>query len=181
MDYVMEPGYSSNRSYQILENANQLNDEREQIFEAMRSCGLDAEKAQLYTDTFTSPYLAAAAAGEREAELMESTQILESRLFELEAELEEARLAGETRKTRLAEWAKDYHVVVPKHVLEAVDSGDVAKEVAFFESVARVNRDKTNALPFGGGKFVGESVPAPKFGKPEVPGYGSAESAPMFD
>lgn len=181
MDYVMTPGYSSNRSYQILESAQQLSDERDQIFEAMRSCGLSEEKAQLYTDTFTSPYLAAAAAGEREVELMETAQILESRLFELETELEEARQAGETRKSRLVEWAKDYHVVVPDHVLEAVAEGDVAKEVAFFESVARVNRDKASALPLGGGKFIGESVPQPKFGAPDVPGYGSAASAPSFD
>ncbi|MDX5979566.1 hypothetical protein [Vreelandella alkaliphila] len=181
MDYVMTPGYSSNRSYQILESAQQIDDERDQIFEAMRSCGLSEEKARLYTDTFTSPYLAAAAASERESELMETTQILESRLVELEGELEAARQAGSDRKSRLMEWAKGYHVVVPDHVLEAVEQGDVNKEIAFFEDVARVNRDKAGTLPLSGGKFIGESVPKPKFGKSEVPGYGSVESAPTFD
>ncbi|MGP9633767.1 hypothetical protein ACT3R7_11940 [Halomonas sp. AOP43-A1-21] len=181
MDYVMTPGYSSNRSYQIMESASQLSDERDQIFEAMRSCGLSEDKARLYTDTFTSPYLAVAAAGEREVELMETTQILESRLLELESELETARQAGDSRKARLVEWAKDYHVMVPQHVLEAVEAGDVAKEIAFFEQVARVDREKAPTLPLGGGKFIGESVPRPQFNRADVPGYGSVESAPTFD
>ena len=177
----MTPGYAKNRSYAILESAGQVEDEREQIFEAMRSCGLSEDKARLYTDTFTSPYLAAADAEGREEDLMETTQVLESRLVELEHELETARQAGDARKNRLLEWAKDYHVAVPGHVLEAMENGDFAQEVAFFEEVARVDREKTHTLPLNGGQFIGETVQRPKFGKAEVPGYGSVESAPTFE
>lgn len=181
MDYVMTPGYAKNRSYAILESAGQVEDERDQIFEAMRSCGLSEDKARLYTDTFTSPYLAAADAEGREADLLETTQVLESRLVELEYELEQARQAGDVRKNRLLEWASDHHVAVPQGVLEAIESGDFEQEVAFFEEVARIDREKTGTLPLKGGQFVGESVQRPKFGKPDVPGYGSVESAPTFD
>lgn len=189
MDYVMTPGYSKNRSYQILESAGAVEDEREQIFEAMRSCGLDEEKAQLYTDTFTSPYLAASAAEGHAGDLLETTQVLESRVMELEAELALANEGSGQRKSRLLDWAKDYHVAVPAQVLEAIEQGDVAKEVAFFEEVARVDRDKTNGLPLGGGEFIGEKVQRPP-GMKGGPGsrkldesqrYGTAASGIQFD
>lgn len=179
-DYVMTPGYAKNRSYQILESAGQVEDEREQIFEAMRSCGLDEEKARLYTDTFTSPYLAAADAAEREAEAMETTHILESRLAELEAELEQARQAGDKRKDKLIQWAGDHHVAVPGHVLEAVKEGDFEAERAFFESVARLDRTKVNTLPLGGDLEPPE-VKRPRMRRGDTALYGSVDSAPSFD
>lgn len=180
-DYVMTPGYAKNRSYQILESAGQVQDEREQIFEAMRSCGLDEEKARLYTDTFTSPYLAAADAQDREYELLETTQVLESRLAELEAELEEARQSGEKRQSQLMQWAQDHAVDVPGHVLEAVQAGDFEAERQFFESVARIEKTKLQTLPLGGGDRQGAEVPRPKTHRGDRPLYGSVESAPTFD
>lgn len=180
-DYVMVPGYASNRSYQILESASQVQDERDQIFEAMRSCGLDEEKARLYTDTFTSPYLAAAEMQEREQELMETTQVLESRLAELESELETARQSGAQRETQLMQWAADHHVAVPTQVLEAVKAGDFEAERAFFESVARVERTKAGTLPLDGGQFQGAEVAQQRARQSGMPLYGSVDSAPTFD
>lgn len=182
MDYVMTPGYSTNRSYQILESAGAVEDEREQIFEAMRSCGLDEEKARLYTDTFTSPYLAAADAVERESEAMQTTQVLESRLAELESELEQARQAGHERHDKLAQWANDHHVAVPTAVLEAVKAGDFEQELAFFEQVAKVDRDKTGGLPLPGNQHVYENVQRPRHQRrDDEMRYGTAASGIDFE
>jgi len=181
-DYVMTPGYATNRSYAILESANQVADEREQIFEAMRSCGLDAEKARLYTDTFTSPYLAAADMQARHDEILEALGSREGRIAELEAELEAARQADDVRAARLTEWAKEYHVAVPDHVLEAIKGGDFSAERAFFESVARVERHKAGGLPLGGNPERPEA-PRPRGMRrhDDPPVYGSVAAAPTFD
>ena len=191
MDYVMTPGYSKNRSYQILESVGQVRDEEEQIFEAMRSCGLDEEKARLYAQTFSSPYLLAAELEAREQELDRINQILESKLQEEEqrrAEIE-AQLASEQQKIAEAEaqrveqiqrFARESEIAVSDALLESIRKGDFAAEKAFFEQVA-MNQVKLGGLPTASSL----RKPPATFSKaglaPAAPEYGSIEAGYEID
>lgn len=191
MDYVMTPGYSTNRSYQILESVGQARDEEEQIFEAMRSCGLDEEKARLYAQTFSSPYLLAAELEAREQELDRINQILESKLqeeerrrTEIEAQLEQERQqrveAENQRLEQIARFAKESSIAVSDELFESLKKGDFGAEKAFFERVAAA-QGKLSGLP------VASSLrnPPVTFNKadlePVTPEYGSIEAGYELD
>ena len=180
-DYVMVPGYATNRAQPILESADQVKEDNELIFESLMSAGFEPDMARVYADTFCSPYLLAADLQAREAEILESAAEMERRTVALEKQLSEAdqRLKQyRQREDDLRQWARTARVAVPDHVFEAICKGDFAAECAFFESVAQARVRHLGTLPLE--TFSAPTVKRPAWATDDAL-YGTAAAAPEFD
>lgn len=184
-DYVMNPGFASNRGY-ILESASR--NDMDMVLEGIiKTSGLRTGEAELWLKHWT------ATAVMENAELhyrLDEQAILEDALRaqaeeqskQLERLTGRLKLAEETERHRrrmITEAAQKSVVAVPGHVLEAMltlaGEDDFYKLTAFFEAAGRMN---FGTLPVPGQQNERLTVGAHKKQQPE---YGSARAAVEFD
>lgn len=183
-DYVMQPGFASNRGY-ILESAGVGGD---MILESVaRATGLPDNRVQEWMKHWTaSAILENAELQERileasifgdslREELEEKTALLESANERLEREAQEKDAA----KSLILEAAGKTLIAIPERIVHDMLNMTTGEQfqnvVAFFESAKQVS---LKGLPLG----TGGKVTIPSKGIPRTePEYGQAAAAPEFD
>lgn len=186
-DYVMNPGFASNRGY-ILESAS--NADTAMILESIvKSTGIAEKEAERWMKHWTATAIMENAVLQ---DRLTEQAILEDALREqaenqgkqIERLQNQVKMAEETEKHRrrmITEAAQKSVVAVPSQVLESMlalaSEDDFYKLTAFFESAGRVN---LGGLPLPGKQKEQRTVPV--FNKEKsTPEYGSAAAAVEFD
>jgi len=186
-DYVLNPGFSSNRGY-LLENAGEAENTRDMILESLcKESGIDDKTAEAYLNSWVA---SAEIHNQELIERLEEAAIYEDSLREdIETKGSEiAHLQGlvkgfneaERRRAEIiTESAKKSIVVVPEYVVNALlemsNETDFNTLIGFFESASRVN---LNGLPLPAN--IQKKQPAIK-GESITPEYGTAEAAWNLD
>lgn len=183
MDYVLTPGYSTNRGF-ILESATE--EQRGAILEGIAALGVSDAEAEAY---MTSWLIDAAARTEGLEEQISDALITESLLTSRVADLEgrEAqreraeREAADARKREILEAVNGTPLVVPEDVLEAILEG-VPSKAAFYKVWSffqGANVVEMSRLPIPGqpGPARGQRIGSAAHNKQRENPYGSAASA----
>lgn len=189
-DYVMNPGFSSNRGY-VLEDAGD-GPTTDMILEGICKMGVDEKEAERYLQYWSaSEQLKALELEERLAEasiyedaLREELETTQGTLSDVENKLSEALIkvqgTEDRRRTVITEGAARSAIVIPENVIDALlsmsNEEDFYTLVGFFESAKRVDLD---GLPVG--DHSPEYVKDGKFVPQQPPEYGSAEAGYDFD
>lgn len=165
-DYVMNPGFSSNRGY-VLENATA--EARDMILESICQIGVEDKEAEMILENWIASAQWKALDLENKladaelysADMCETLDRLKTEVSQAQETISIFENAEESRKKLVTESCGKYHIVIPVEVADAMVSmsneADFRKVVGFFESAYTA---ELAALPIG--KKIKTSVPSKK-------------------
>jgi len=186
-DYVMNPGFASNRGY-ILESAS--NADTAMILEGIvKTTGLAEKEAEKWLKHWTATAIMENAVLQDRLEeqailedaLREQVETQTQQLERVQRQLKLAESVEQHRRKMIMEAAQKSVVAVPAQILESMlalaNEEDFYKLTAFFESAGRVN---LSGLPIPGQSHESRIITSSM--KPKTaPEYGSAAAAVEFD
>lgn len=154
-DYVMNPGFSSNRGY-VLESATA--ETRDIILESICQLGVEDKEAEMILESWIASAQWKAFELENKladaeiytADMCETLDRLKTEVFQAQETISVYESAEKCRERLIDESCGKYHIVIPKDVAEAMISmaseQDFHKVVGFFESAYTA---ELAALPLG--------------------------------